>query len=237
MKNTLRDKKVDTVMRNYYAKRQAAGPLGYRLQRRTLEVKALIRNCYHFFPVRILDLRTADGLMLEKLSYDLNAFFVGVDLSFEILNANPERTFHPVQANGLNLPFLDKVFDVVIAAAVIEHVLDGTRLLRECYRVLKIGGLCILTTPDPFFDRISTFIGHQEKDFHYETFTLKKLIVMFKNCGFTVIKGKKFMMSPIGFAFELQIEKLMKFFGLSALLLNQLVVARKKAQSKCVSPK
>ncbi len=236
MKNTLRDKKADTVMRNYYAKRQATGPLGYRLQRRTLEVKALIRNYCHFFPVRVLDLGTADGLMLEKLSYDLNAFFVGVDLSFEILSANPERTFHSVQADGLNLPFLDEVFDVVIAAAVIEHVLDGRRLLRECYRVLKKGGLCILTTPDPFFDRLSTLVRHQEKGFHYELFTLKNLNALLSDCGFKVVKAEKFMVSPMGFPFELQIEKLMKFLGLSALFLNQVIVGKKGHRQKCIHP-
>lgn len=114
MENTSRDKKVDSVMRDYYAKRQTAGPLRYRLQRRTFEVKTIIRKYCRFFPVRILDLGTADGLMLEELSCDLNAFFVGIDLSFEILRANSERRFHPVQADGLNLPFLDEVFDVAL---------------------------------------------------------------------------------------------------------------------------
>ena len=212
----------------YHEKRKTGLTYRYRLRRRKDEVFDAVSTFSGNPSKLILDVGTADGLMLEKLSCDLNAFFVGIDLSFEILSANSERRFHPVQADGLNLPFSDGVFDVVIAAAVIEHVPDGKRLLNESYRVLRKGGLCILTTPDPFFDWISTFIGHQEKGFHYKLFTLESLCTLFNDCGFRMVRAEKFMVSPIGFPFELQIEKIMKLFGLSALLLNQVVVGKKR---------
>ena len=52
-----------------------------------------------------------------------------------------------VQALAENLPFT-QAFDTVIAAEVLEHVLDPEKVLAEIYRVLKPGGNIIVTVPD-----------------------------------------------------------------------------------------
>jgi 2-polyprenyl-3-methyl-5-hydroxy-6-metoxy-1,4-benzoquinol methylase len=49
-------------------------------------------------------------------------------------------------ADGMALPFLDGVFDLVLSHAVIEHVSDATLYLRECARVLAQGGHVYLST-------------------------------------------------------------------------------------------
>jgi SAM-dependent methyltransferase len=49
-------------------------------------------------------------------------------------------------ANGMWLPFRDGAFDLVMSHAVIEHVADAGRYLRECRRVLKPGGRMYLST-------------------------------------------------------------------------------------------
>ena len=46
------------------------------------------------------------------------------------------------------LPYGDATFDVVTATEVIEHLEDFREVLREIYRVLKPGGVCILSTPN-----------------------------------------------------------------------------------------
>lgn len=51
-----------------------------------------------------------------------------------------------VQADGLFLPFQDGGFDLVLSHAVIEHVPDAMRYLRECARVLAPGGHMFLST-------------------------------------------------------------------------------------------
>ena len=48
------------------------------------------------------------------------------------------------------IPFPDGVFDLVYHSNVLEHFApsDGERLMRECFRVLKSGGICRVVVPD-----------------------------------------------------------------------------------------
>lgn len=45
------------------------------------------------------------------------------------------------------LPFGDGSFDTVVCTQVIEHVCEPWRVVEEIARVLKPGGVCVLTTP------------------------------------------------------------------------------------------
>jgi SAM-dependent methyltransferase len=49
-------------------------------------------------------------------------------------------------ADGMFLPFRGESFDLVLSHAVIEHVADAGRYLRECRRVLVPGGRMFLST-------------------------------------------------------------------------------------------
>lgn len=49
-------------------------------------------------------------------------------------------------ANGMYLPFADSSFDLVLSHAVIEHVADAARYLRECRRVMAPGARMYLST-------------------------------------------------------------------------------------------
>jgi SAM-dependent methyltransferase len=73
---------------------------------------------------------------------------VGIDLSGEILeaarNLAAERGATHVrfeQGDLYALPFEDGVFDAVFAHAVLQHVGEPVRALRELHRVLKAGGV------------------------------------------------------------------------------------------------
>ena len=45
-------------------------------------------------------------------------------------------------ADGMDLPFRDGTFDMVLSHAVIEHVADAPKYLRECARVLALAATC-----------------------------------------------------------------------------------------------
>jgi SAM-dependent methyltransferase len=56
-----------------------------------------------------------------------------------------------VEVSDLNsepLPYGSNEFDLVTCTEVIEHLENFRRLVRECYRVTKPGGLVIFTTPN-----------------------------------------------------------------------------------------
>lgn len=59
-----------------------------------------------------------------------------------------------IKGDATALPFEDKTFDRVIASEVLEHILDDEKAISEMYRVLKPGGIAIITVPNknyPFF--------------------------------------------------------------------------------------
>ena len=52
-----------------------------------------------------------------------------------------------VLANGMELPFLDNVFDIILCTEVMEHVSEPGQLMKELFRILSPGGVLIMTTP------------------------------------------------------------------------------------------
>ncbi len=52
-----------------------------------------------------------------------------------------------VQADAAHLPFRATAFDVVICSELLEHIHNPDRVLSETYRVLKPGGVLLLTVP------------------------------------------------------------------------------------------
>jgi len=212
----------------YHLGRKTKNSWKYRLLRRTEEVLGAIRTYKGDKLDAILDVGTADAMMLDLLTQNLDIKkAVGLDSSIELLGANTNPKLDLVHGDATKLPFGDNLFDVVIATAVIEHVSEPEKIATECYRVLRQNGIVILTTPDPFFEWVATKIGHLKEEQHQKTFKLSELISLFESQDFETLKAEKFMMSPIGFPYEIEIEKFMKSVGLGFLLFNQLLVAQK----------
>jgi len=100
--------------------------------------------------LRVLDVGCGEGHFAAALMR-ARAEVVAVDVAAEPLRRALER--HPdldvrlVQPEAL-LPLEDSSFDVVWAGETIEHVADTSRWLSELRRVLRSGGLLLLSTPD-----------------------------------------------------------------------------------------
>jgi 2-polyprenyl-3-methyl-5-hydroxy-6-metoxy-1,4-benzoquinol methylase len=216
---------------DYHVGRLHDRQLVYRLQRRTDEVEGALRRHVDGRLQTIVDVGTADGLMLEKLHRSLGPLrYIGVDYSLALLRTTELDGVDKLQADGMALPVGHGMADAVIATAIIEHVPDGRGLLRECARVLRPGGLIVITTPAPLMERIATRVGLLKDAGHHETLDLRTLESMLKSCGFDVLEARKFMFSPVGFPGEKAIERTLGPVGLSAVMANQLVVARRQEQ-------
>jgi len=74
----------------------------------------------------------------------------GMDISSNALEMakrnNPDVTFELLASDG-SIPAPDGTFAAVWCTEVIEHILDVHVFLSEIRRVLKTGGILILTTP------------------------------------------------------------------------------------------
>lgn len=94
----------------------------------------------------ILDLACGTGV-LGGAFRRAGAELVGVDISLANLQIAKRRLDAVVRASALDLPFGDRVFDVILARNTLSHVLDPERTLEESRRVLRPGGMALFIDP------------------------------------------------------------------------------------------
>jgi len=215
--------------KNYHHDRINRTIANHQLQKRTEEIINSIKKYTNAQKIdSILDIGTADGLMLSDIKKKFSWInCVGIESSKELINYCKDPNIKIIEGNAYLLPFENNLFDIIIAAAIIEHLKEPKKMLDESWRVLKNGGLLIITTPDPFFNKIAELIGFFDKGGHEKTYNLKELKKILSKNNFQIVEAKKFMVSPISLPFELKIEKLLKFLKLDFILLNQLIIAKK----------
>ncbi len=119
---------------------------------------------------------------------------VGVDLSVAGSAADSKVKLIAADLNNA-LPFADDSFDAVISTAVIEHLRDSQFTINEIFRVLKIGGSFLLTTPSRRAKKILEFLSlklgwldETEIIDHENYFTAAELENMLIKSGFRNIK-------------------------------------------------
>ena len=89
-----------------------------------------------------------------------------------------------LRANLAALPVRAEAVDVVAALQVIEHVWDHPQFVRECRRVLRPGGVLLLTTPNRL--TFSPGRGTPTNPFHTHEFTAAELSGLLTRSGFAV---------------------------------------------------
>lgn len=215
-----------------YAKRRETNrALKYRLWRRTFEVIESIKKFSKKDPNSIIDLGTADGKMLSEIkkSYP-HSKCVGIEYNNDLVKyANscfPHLEIKQGDVQNLQI-FKNEQFDVAIATAVIEHVINPQIFINEIKRLLKPSGILIITAPDPLWEFIATKVGLLDDEQHNEVPNIKRIKELVINSEMTILFSKKFMISPIGMPGEFIIENFLRKVGLNFMMANQLVISQK----------
>jgi len=104
-----------------------------------------------FPPKRVCDIGCAKGYVVHEFrKMGIEAY--GVDISDYAISRSFEATRPFLRKADLNkdkLPFDDESFDLLTCMAVIEHLIDVDHALGEFNRVLRAGGIMVVTTPNP----------------------------------------------------------------------------------------
>ncbi len=89
------------------------------------------------------------GMPYKPLYDSIVGYYLGADIDY-----NPEKDILIDAEGKIDAP--DGSFDIILSTQVLEHVIDPAFYLKEAFRVLKPGGLLILSThgywmyhPDP----------------------------------------------------------------------------------------
>lgn len=132
---------------------------------------------------RYLDVGCGDGRwtsdLLQCLGADVEA--CGTDISERAIAfarlISPQVDFEVF--DGQRLPFADQSFDLVTSIEVIEHIEaeEEALHLRETKRVLRPGGLLVLTTPSQLLPLPPHHLRH---------YTIERLTGLLQECGFEV---------------------------------------------------
>lgn len=105
----------------------------------------------------------------------------------EHINVDHEGSYHDksnvdLVGTAYQIPVGDQTFDSAMCTAVLEHLEEPELAFRECYRVLKPGGIAIYSVP---------FIWHIHEEprdfFRYSKYGLSYL---FEKVGFEIVELK-----------------------------------------------
>jgi len=138
----------DSKAATWSAKYVSGGPLAGRLAWLADVVTAMVPP-----GGQVLDLGCGTG---DLACYLASAGFTvtGCDISASML-ARAAATDEPVRPMWVRLapgwtalPFSEGAFDAVVASSVLEYVNSPTGVLTECARLLRPGGISLITAPD-----------------------------------------------------------------------------------------
>lgn len=113
-----------------------------------------------------------------------------------------------VMCDAEKLPFPDSSFDTVLGAEMIYYLDHPKKFLREAMRVLRPGGLLLLSSANnttKFYDRLRALLrvlgfGRMYFDDKVREFiTAKKLKTLLESAGFRAVEVQKVIVLPFGF--------------------------------------
>ena len=140
---------------------------------------------------KVLDAGFGSGSLLTRLAkYNFKA--QGIDLSEafvkfvekKLKTENLDRQIKVKKGNLMKMDFPDNYFDGIVCGEILEHIKNDSLAVREMNRVLKKGGIGVITVPaNPGLWDIN-----DERAGHYRRYQKSELKALLENNGFKVDK-------------------------------------------------
>ena len=154
---------------------------------------------------KILDIATRDGNFAKEMLLGLGACekAIALDISDKMFEKGKEKCAGlPVEfvlGNACAMEFPDNSFDIVAVANSLHHIPDQAALFKEMYRVVKPGGLMLIS--EMYNDGqpegcLTHWILHDldcamntvDGTYHHRTYSKATILNMVKMAGFAVEK-------------------------------------------------
>lgn len=142
----------------------------------------------------VLDLGCGTGVIATELAKWATP--IGLDMSAQALAYSQGRGVkHLVQAIGEALPLQEASVDGILALDIFEHIEDDHKAFLEAYRVLRPGGVLVMSVP-----AFRALWGpHDVALMHYRRYTRPQVRAALTSAGFQVTKASYsvFFLFPI----------------------------------------
>jgi len=161
--------------------------------RRQLALNLLKKHSRSSRPA-VLDLGCGTGVVLRELNRW--AMPTGVDMSSLALGYCRQRSIQRlIQGDGAKLPLADGQMDAIIGLDIFEHIEDDVAAFAEAYRVLKPGGILVLSVP-----AFKSLWGpHDVALMHFRRYRTSEVTTRLEEAGFQVVRSSYsvFFLFPI----------------------------------------
>jgi len=129
----------------------------------------------------VLDLGCGTGVVLRELSSWARP--TGVDMSHLALNFCRRRSLKRlILGDGAKLPIAQSQVDAIIGLDIFEHIEDDVAAFKEAYRVLRPGGILVLSVPA----FRSLWGPHDVALMHFRRYRTAEVRKRLEEAGFTI---------------------------------------------------
>jgi ubiquinone/menaquinone biosynthesis C-methylase UbiE len=114
----------------------------------TLEAAvASIKSRYPDISGKHLDIGSGTGNLIRRIRQEYDVESLACDYTDTFMELDDVR-MNVVDLNDGELPYPDQHFDLITFTEVAEHLENYRAVVREIYRILKPGGVVVITTPN-----------------------------------------------------------------------------------------
>lgn len=139
-------------------------------------INKIIKTVIHTKPQKVLELGCAQGNISLQIA-EKNIFTVAVDIDIRMLTYSKMKYEKgPIIwiVNNVTTPaFKPEIFDCIILAEVLEHCATPLEILSNVFKMLKKGGILIVTTPNGD-SKLTTLPSYSEVKKQYNSISLRQ---------------------------------------------------------------